>query len=124
MFRKCVPYFFGSLCKTQGEKNQIKKLAKNQPKSGKNLKPEAIPSLLRNVGLVKVVIEFSFGHLKWYFWAHKDGHFWQKCSYSGTKKWHFRCPDENSFTTFISPKSPKKYGIAFGLKRLPYLGWF
>ena len=47
----------------------------------------------------------------------KDGHFWQKCPYSGTKKWHFRCPNKNSFSTFISPTSPKNDGITFGFKR-------
>ena len=77
-----------------------------------------------NVGVIKVVLKFSSGYPKWHFWAHKDGHFWQKCPYWGTKKWYFGCPNENSFATFISPTSPKNDGIAFGFKRLSLLGWF
>ena len=52
MSRKRVPYFFGPLCKIQGEKTQIQKLAQNQPKSGKRLKPKAIPSYLGYVRLI------------------------------------------------------------------------
>ena len=63
------------------KKYQIYKLAENPSKSGKRLKPNAIPSFLGDVGLIKVVSEFSFGHPKWHFWAHKDGHFRQKDIY-------------------------------------------
>jgi len=91
------------------------------PKSRERLKSKAIPSFLGDVGLIKVVSEFSSGHPKCHFWAHKDGHFCQKCPYLGTKKWHFGCPNENSKTTFISPTSPKNDGIAYDFKRLPLL---
>ena len=47
--------------------------------------------------------------------------FCQKCPFSGTKKWHFGCPNKNSETTFISPTSPKIDGIAFRFKRVPLL---
>ena len=49
------------------------------PKSRKRLKSKAIPSFLGDVGLIKVVSEFSSGHPKCHFWARKDGHFCQKC---------------------------------------------
>ena len=48
----------------------------------------------------------------------------QKWPHSGTKKWHFGCPNKNSETTFISPTSPKNDGIAFGFKCLPLLDGF
>ena len=41
-----------------GKKSQIEKLAQNQPKSGKRLKPKTIPSFLGYVGLIKVEKEF------------------------------------------------------------------
>ena len=40
------------------------------------------------VGLIKVVLVFSFRHPKCHFWARKDGHFWKKGPYSGTEKYH------------------------------------
>ena len=58
------------------------------------------------------------------FWARKDGHFWQKCPNSGTKKWHFGCPNENSKTTFISPTSPKNDKFHLELKVLSVLSGF
>ena len=58
------------------------------------------------------------------FWACKDGHFWQKCPYSGTKNNTFGCPNENSDPTFISPTSPKNDEYDFGFKHLPLLNGF
>ena len=49
------------------KKYQLSKLAENPSKSGKRLKPNAIPSFLGDVGLIKVVLEFSFGHPKCHF---------------------------------------------------------
>ena len=46
------------------KKYQISKWAENPSKSGKRLKPKAIPLFLRDVGLIKVVLKFSF----WPFW--------------------------------------------------------
>ena len=99
-------------------------MAGNPSKSGKRLQQKAIPSFLGDVGLIKVVSEFLWGHPKCHFWAPKDGHFCQKCPFSGTKKWHSGCPHKNSETTFISPTSPKNDGIAFCFKRLPLLEGF
>ena len=45
------------------------------------------------------------------FLSPKFGHFWQKCPYLGTQKWHFQYPNENFKTTFISPTSPKNGGF-------------
>ena len=44
------------------KKYQIFKLAENPFKSWKSLKPNAIPIFLGDVGLIKVVSKFSFGH--------------------------------------------------------------
>ena len=44
------------------KKYQIFKLAENPFKSWKSLKPNAIPIFLWDVGLIKVVSKFSFGH--------------------------------------------------------------
>ena len=93
-------------------------------KSGIRLKPEAIPSFLGEVRLIKVVSELSFGHPKCHFWAYKDGHFCQKCPFLGTKKWHFGCPNESSETTLIIPTSPKNDKITFGFNCLPLLNRF
>ena len=41
---------------------------------------------LGNVGLIKVVSEIFFGHPKYRFWPRKDGHFCQKCPYSGGRE--------------------------------------
>ena len=101
--------------------DNIKKWAYNPSKSSKRLKSKAIPSFLGDVGLIKVVLEFSFGHPKCHFLVPEYGHFWQKCPSLRAQKWHFGCPDENSETTFISQTSPKKDGIAFDFKRLPLL---
>ena len=38
-----------------------------------------------------------------FYSAREDGHFCQRWPFSGTKKWHFGCPNWNSETTFISP---------------------
>ena len=45
------------------------------------LKPKAISSFLGDVGLIKVVLEFSFGHPKCHFFVPENGHFWQKCPF-------------------------------------------
>ena len=63
-------------------------MAQNQAKSGKCLKPKAIPSFLGDVGLIKVEKEFSLGHLKCQFLVPEHGHFCQKCpslATSGTR---------------------------------------
>ena len=66
----------------QGEngqkKNEFKELAEIQSISGKRLKRKAISSFLGDVGLIKVVLEFSFGHRKCHFSVPENGHFWQK----------------------------------------------
>ena len=49
----------------------FKKLAQNPSKSGKRLKPQAIPSFWGDGGLIMVVSEFSFRHSKCHFWACK-----------------------------------------------------
>ena len=46
---------------------QISKLAENPSKSGKHLKPKAIPSFLGDIGLIKVVLNFLFRHPKCHF---------------------------------------------------------
>ena len=56
----------------------IWKLSKNLSKSGKRLTQKPMPSFLGDVGLIKVVSDFLFGHPKCHFWARKDGHFCQK----------------------------------------------
>ena len=43
--------------------------------SDKHLKSRAIPSFLGEVGLIKVVSEFLFGHSKCYFFVPKSGQF-------------------------------------------------
>ena len=43
---------------------------------------------------------------------------------SDQKKWHFRCPNKNSETTFISPTSPKNDGIVFDFRRSQVLDGF
>ena len=106
------------------KKYQISKLAENLSKSWKHLKPNAIPSFLRDVGLIKVVSKFSFGHPKCHFWARKDGHHCRKCPSLRAQKWHFGCPNKKLETTFISPTSPKNDGIAFGFKRFQLLNMF
>ena len=106
------------------KKYQISKLAENIFNSWKRLKPNAIPSFLGDVGLIKVVSKFLFGHLKCHFWALKDGHYCWKCPSLRAQKWHYRCPNENLETTYISPTSPKNIGIAFGFKRFQLLDGF
>ena len=106
------------------KKYQISKLAVDLSKSWKHLKPNAIPSFLGDVGLIKVVSELLFGHPKCHFFVPEDGHFWQKCPSLRAQKWHFRCPNKSSETSFISPTSPKNDGIGFRFKRLPLLGGF
>ena len=91
------------------KKYQISKLAPNIFKSWKRLKPNAIPSFLGDVGLIKVVSKFLFGHPKCHFWARKDGHHCRKCPSLCAQKWHFGCPNENLETIFISPTSPQKW---------------
>ena len=52
---------------------------KSPPKKrGESLKKE-ISSFLGNVGLIKVVLEFLFGHSKCHFFVPENDHFWQKC---------------------------------------------
>ena len=53
--------------------DNIPKLALNPDKSGKCLKQKAIPSVLGDVGLTKVVSEFSFRHpnLSYQVWPHE-----------------------------------------------------
>ena len=91
------------------------------PKSRKRLKSKAIPSFLGDVGLIKVVSEFSSGHPKCHFWARKDGHYCRKCPSLPAQKWLLGCPNKHLETTFISPTSPKNDGIAFSFKRFPLL---
>ena len=45
----------------------IQKWAYNPSESGKRLKSKPIPSVLGDVGPIKVVLEFSFGHPKCHF---------------------------------------------------------
>ena len=47
----------------------IPKWAENPTKSDKFLKQKAIPSFLGDIGLIKMVSEFSFGHTKYLFLA-------------------------------------------------------
>ena len=75
------------------KKYQISKLAENIFNSWKRLKPNAIPSFLGDVGLIKVVSKFLFGHPKCHFWACKEGHFRQQCPSLRAQKWHFGCPN-------------------------------
>ena len=103
------------------KKYQISKLAPNIFKSWKRLKPNAIPSFLGDVGLIKVVSKFLFEHPKCHFWARKDGHCCRKCPSLHAQKWHFGCPNGNSRTTFISPTSPKNDKIT--LKSKFYQFW-
>ena len=100
----------GKTAQKWSKKYQISKWVENPSKSGKRLKPKAIPSFLGDVGVIKVVLKFSFRHSKCHFWARQDGHFWQKWP----KKWHFECRNENFKTAFISLTSLKNDGIAFG----------
>ena len=101
----------------------VKRLRNDQKKVA-NFEMGSKPIQKWDVGLIKVVSEFLFVHPKCHFLASKDGHFWQKCPYSGTKKWHFGCRNQNSETTFISPTSPKNDGIVFGFKCSPLLDGF
>ena len=94
----------------------------NPSKSGKPLKPKAFSSVLGEVGLIKVVSELLFMHP--IFGNVTMGTFGKSAHIQVQKKWHFMCPNENSFATFISPTSPKNDGIGFGFKRLTLLGWF
>ena len=71
------------------KKYQISKWAENPSKSGKRLKPKAIPLFLRDVGLIKVVLKFSF----WPFF----GYFCQKCPSLRVQKWHFGRVPERKF---------------------------
>ena len=59
------------------------------------------------VCLIKVVSDFSYRHWKCLFSRPQLGHFWQKWSYWGAKKWHFQCRHEKSETTFIRQTFPK-----------------
>ena len=45
----------------------------------------------------------------------------QNCPFLRAQKWHFRSPNKNSETNFISPTSPKIDQIAFRFKLLPLL---
>ena len=56
----------------------VKKLDEIPPKSGKRLKQKTIPSFLGDVGLIKVVLEFLFGHPKCHFFYLKIATFLAK----------------------------------------------
>ena len=90
-------------------------------KTDKTLISRWNPSFLGDVGLIKVVSEFSFGHPKCHFFVPEYGHFCQKCPYLRAQKWYFACPNENSETTFISPTSPKIDGFHLEIKVLSVL---
>ena len=53
--------------RANGKNYNIQKWAYNPSESGKRLKSKPIPSVLGDVGLIKVVLEFSFGHPKCHF---------------------------------------------------------
>ena len=85
----------GKTPQTWSKKYQISKLAENPSKSGKRLKPKAIPLFLRDVGLIKVVLKFSF----WPFFLAtfaKSAHLY--VSKNGTS---VGCRNGNFKTTFI-----------------------
>ena len=73
----------GKRAKNWSKNDNIQKWACNHPKSRKRLESKPILSFLGDVGLIKVVSEFSSGHPKCHFWALKDGHFCQKCPILG-----------------------------------------
>ena len=50
-------------------------MAENPSKSSKRLKLKSIPSILGDVGLIKVVSVFLFGHSKCHFFVPKSGQF-------------------------------------------------
>ena len=76
-------------------------------KSGKCIKQTPTPPFWGDVGVKKVVSVFRFGHSKTHFWAPKNGHFCQKCPFSGAQKWDFECPNPKSETTFSRQHPPK-----------------
>ena len=60
----------GKTAQKWSKKYKISKWAENPSKSGKLLKSKAIPLFLRDVGLIKVVLKFSFRHSKChFFWS-------------------------------------------------------
>ena len=63
----------------------------------------------------KVVSVFRFGHSKTHFRAPKNGHFCQKCPFSGAQKWDFECPNPKSETTFSRQHPPKMVEKVFVL---------
>ena len=63
----------------------------------------------------KVVSVFRFGHSKTHFRAPKNGHFCQKCPFSGAQKWDFECPNPKSETTFSRQHPPKMVEQVFVL---------
>ena len=63
----------------------------------------------------KVVSVFSFGNPKSLFLALENGHFCQKCPFSGAKKWHFERPNLKTETTFSSQHPPKMVDYMFVL---------
>ena len=58
-----------------------------------------------------MVLVFTFGYHKCHFWARKNGHFWQKCPYSGTEKWHFGRHNKKTKTTFTLPPKYESKGL-------------
>ena len=50
---------------------------------------------------------FSFGHPKCHFFVPKIVHLWQKCLFSGAKKWYFGWPKLKTKTTFSCQHPPK-----------------
>ena len=65
--------------------------------------------ILGGVFVMKVVLEFWFGHPKCHFWYPQND---QKGSFWGYQKWHGAwCPNQNSESTFIDqnhPQNPQK----------------
>ena len=118
-------YFFGPCSKKNGLKWPKKawnlKSSKILLKSDNCWKLMSIPPFLGDVWLIKVVSELSFGHPMCHFLGLENGHFWQKCSLLGTKKWDFERPNLKTETTFISPTSPKNGGKDICFQQLSLL---
>ena len=90
----------GKTPQTWSKKYQISKLAENPSKSGKRLKPKAIPLFLRDVGLIKVVLKFSF----WpFFWP-----LLPKVPIFTCPKMALRVPEQKFGDHFYKPNIPQK----------------
>ena len=81
--------------------------AKNPTKSGKCLKPKVIPSFLGDVGHIKVVSEFSFGHPKCHFGHVKMGTFY-KSAHIQVQKTTLWVPQWKFWDNFYKPNIPQK----------------